>query len=74
MGYFSNGTEGLFYQENFCFRCQNFRGEPELQGCPAWDAHLLFDLTENADLLDLFIPRDGIHNKQCTMFLEEVKP
>jgi hypothetical protein len=67
MAYFSNGTEGLMYQERYCMRCQNWgrdrltdkSGEP---GCPIWDAHLLYAYEEcnsesNAKyILDALIP------------------
>lgn len=73
MGYFSNGSEGMDYQERYCLRCVN---EEVLDGgCPVWDAHLLFnyrqhDDEEIASVLDRFIPRDGVVNKECTMFVE----
>jgi hypothetical protein len=67
VGYFSNGTEGLMYQEAYCFRCQNW-GKDKLSessgqpGCPVWDAHLFYAYEEcnsksNAKMiLDMLIP------------------
>ena len=44
MGYFSNGTEGLNYQEHFCFRCKNRRDRKDGLGvgCPIWDLHIQY--------------------------------
>lgn len=67
MAYFSNGTEGLIYQETYCWRCQNW-GKDKLSeksggpGCPIWDLHLLYSYEEcdsdsNAKkMLDTLIP------------------
>ena len=38
MGSFSNGTEGMIYQEQWCFNCVNYKD----YGCPIWDLHLLW--------------------------------
>jgi hypothetical protein len=38
VGYFSNGTEGLMYQEKYCFRCSYWNDEA---GCPIWLLHEL---------------------------------
>ena len=68
MGYFSNGTEGMDYQERYCRRCRH--GED----CAVWDAHLLVNYDECNDpfsVLDLLIPRNARgDNEQCAMFLE----
>lgn len=44
MGHFSSGTEGMDYQERYCFNCINWRdlGDGRGPGCPVWDAHYLF--------------------------------
>ena len=76
MGYFSNGAEGMDYEERYCRRCVHF-GPKEGPGCPVWFAHLLFAYEEtgsnsNAEtMLDLLIPRsaDGCDNEQCSMFI-----
>ena len=73
MGYFSNGTEGLDYQEQFCNRCVH----DVKQDCPVWLAHMLhnYDECNNEDsILHLLIPRKGITNGQCLMFLPRTKP
>jgi hypothetical protein len=83
MGYFSNGTEGEFYEEHYCRCCANY-GPEEGPTCPVWMAHLMFAYEEcNSDsnaaaILEMLIPRgeylaeDGIMtptNEQCTMFV-----
>jgi hypothetical protein len=83
MAYFSNGTEGMMYQEQWCDRCQNFRDldDGRGHGCPIWDAHLLYAYEEcgkksNAkSILDLLIPAGSDHfPAQCSMFLETPTP
>jgi hypothetical protein len=80
MGYFSNGTEGMIYEETFCARCLNYGNPDEGQGCPIWDSHLLYAYEEcnsesNAKaMLDMFIPREepGLNgNGRCRMFLQD---
>jgi hypothetical protein len=72
MGYFPNGTSGDAYEEQYCSRCVHqkmFDG-----GCTVFLAHLLhnYDECNKPDsILHMLIPRDGIENKQCTMFYEE---
>ena len=57
MGYFSNGTEGLDYQEHYCFRCLNYQDG----GCEIWDAHLLYNgEEEQGKVLDMLIPIESI--------------
>jgi hypothetical protein len=83
MGYFSNGTEGLDYQENYCFKCVNFiqrKGE-DVPGCRVWDLHLRYNYelcnskSLAREILDSLIPmsEDGCYNWECSMFLEEKK-
>lgn len=38
MAYFSNGTEGMMFQERQCFQCQHWN---EYSGCPIWLLHEL---------------------------------
>lgn len=78
MGYFSNGSEGEGYEQQYCSRC--LHNDPA-NGCPVWDAHLLHAYGENGknsageQILDMLIPRakDGLGNKRCVMFLGKVK-
>ena len=69
MGYFSNGTECMDYQERHCDRCIHNNG------CAVWQAHLThnYDECDNEDsILHLLIPRseDDLSNEQCKMFIE----
>ncbi|MCD1645219.1 hypothetical protein [Aurantimonas coralicida] len=70
MGYFSNGTEGMMYEEDFCSKC--LHGD----GCPVWDAHMLKNYEEcnkPDSILHMLIPRTegGLGNGQCLMFIDE---
>lgn len=85
MGYFSNGTEGMAFQERYCFHCRNWRDleDGRGEGCPIWDAHLLYSYelcnseTPGKVILDMLIPRtlikasDGlpVPDNECAMFL-----
>lgn len=73
MGYFSNGTEGQMYEEEYCDKCVHY------QGCPVWTAHLIYNYSDvNAPhqespsraILDMLIPRskEGCYNDRCNMF------
>ena len=70
MGYFSNGTEGEMYYEEFCSRCIHNKNED----CPVWDAHLLYsyqDCNKPESILHMLIPRNGARNLPCRLFVEE---
>ena len=78
MGYFSNGTEGMDYQERFCNRCVHDKN----QDCPVWLVHLVFNYEQlknhpkqhgpMRELLSALIPEraDHLGNEQCKMFIE----
>jgi len=72
MGYFSNGTEGMCYEEDYCSRCiHNNKDGPY---CPVWTLHMLhnYDECNKPDsFLHMLIPRsnDGLVNEQCRMFV-----
>jgi hypothetical protein len=42
MGYFSNGTEGMAYQERYCASCRNCGDDKSDFGCAVWDLHTLW--------------------------------
>lgn len=73
MGYFSNGSEGEWYEAQYCNRCVH---QPAGDiGCPVLDLHLLYnydqlrkDSTRRA--LAMFIPEKDGRNGQCAMFWE----
>ena len=77
MGYFSNGTEGLIYEEDYCHQCINY-GTPN-KGCPVWGIHLFYNYDQHKnkiieDMLSWFIPRNKKgENKKCNMFKETLK-
>lgn len=68
MGYFSNGTEGICYEEQYCEKC--YFGD---KACAVWNAHLInnYDECNNAkSILHLLIPRDDNgRNLKCEMFV-----
>jgi len=66
MAYFSNGSEGMDYEEAWCSKCihQN--------GCAVWSAHMFHNYDEANKpeiILHMLIPidKDG-NNLGCTMF------
>jgi hypothetical protein len=79
MGYFSNGTEGMGYQEAYCLHCRNCRDlhDGRGPGCAIWDAHLAFVGESDAHqvVLDALIPRsvDKLDNLECLLFQPEPK-
>lgn len=78
MGYFSNGTEGDYYEDEYCSRCVHQNGPDGKSGCAVMMAHILYayklcnSKCEGADMLDMMIPRskDRLSNQQCAMFHE----
>ena len=63
MGYFSNGTEGIIYQQKYCNNCWHDRD----QTCAVWLAHLLHN---GKSELNQIIPIDvESHNMECKMFI-----
>ena len=82
MGHFSNGTEGMLYEERYCSRC-TFYGDDGAD-CPVLIAHALYNgvgvLPDSTDdqkkvksVLDLFIPPGTPGNEKCKMFSPEVQ-
>lgn len=76
MGYFSNGTEGMMYEERYCSKCVHYK--PEDGGCMVWLAHLIHNYDQHDNdgvkaVLDLLIPRkkDDLANEQCSMFHQD---
>lgn len=73
MAYFSNGTEGMVFEDVYCCRCVHYR-EPDDGGCPVWILHLLWNYEQNKDedkrlALDLLITGNGFTEPyQCEMF------
>lgn len=72
MAYFPNETSFEFYEAEYCQHCVNNtkKGEDHYC-CPIQTLHLLFNYEECSkedSFLHMLIPRDGIENKECTMF------
>jgi hypothetical protein len=70
MGYFSNGTEGDLYEEEYCSKCVH------VDGCAVWTAHMIHNYDEcnkPESILHLLIPRSkgGSWNDKCAMFFAE---
>lgn len=76
MGYFSNGTAGMLFEEQYCQHCIH-EGPPDGPGCAVMLAHVLHNYPEcnNADsILHLLIPLDDNGcNKKCLMFVAKGK-
>ena len=69
MAYFSNGSEGDFYEAKYCRRCVHMH---PAHGCPCWDAHLLWNYDEcnkPNSILHKMWPREGCHNGVCMFFV-----
>ena len=76
MGYFANGTEGDCYEAAYCNNCIHQKDADKGECCPILLLHLLWNYDQQSDedkalALDLFIPRDGIANKPCEMFISK---
>lgn len=78
MGYFSNGSEGEYYQSNYCFKCVNWKKDEFGEGCLIWDLHLTWSYelcnkkdNEGKQMLDILIPLKDCQNQQCKMFIEK---
>lgn len=69
MGYFSNGTEAMMYEDRYCDYCVHNHEE---HGCPVWHAHKLWQGDKGTELLDLMIPRSehGVYNEECAFFVD----
>lgn len=77
MGHFANATEASYYAARWCNRCVHENLET---GCPVWNAHedFCYQLCNKPEdpgkqMLDSFIPRKGIDNKKCLMFINRNK-
>lgn len=73
VGYFSNGTEGMIYEERYCAHCIHQDGPEGKTGCAVWLAHLVCNYEEcnnKESILHLLIPRDEKgRNGKCLMFV-----
>ena len=71
MGYFSNGTEGEMYEEEYCNKCIH----DENQDCVILLAHHLYnyeDCNNKKSILHILIPRSKEGwNEKCKMFIKK---
>lgn len=79
MAHFVNSTEAADYQDEYCYRCQNWRDLKDGRdyGCPIMDAHFMAanSKSDHRSVLDVLIPSKPDGNAgQCSMFLERVTP
>lgn len=76
MGYFSNGTEGMIYEDTYCLKCVHWPKDDDASGCPVLMAHHLYayEMCNQAEnpakvILDMLIPpTKGLGNDRCAMF------
>jgi len=80
MGYFSNGTEGMRYEEEYCEKCIHY-GTMGLDDCgdtcAVWDLHMQYNYEEcnkPESFLHVLIPHKDGQNEQCRMFIERPAP
>jgi len=76
MGYFPNGTEGELYHAAYCAKCIHRNGHDGKGYCAVMAAHILHNYNEcnNPDsILNELIPREGIENGRCRMFVESAR-
>ena len=71
MAYFSNGTEGQYYQGKYCLHCIH---DSEDVMCPIWEMHQVYNYTQCSNktletVLSMLWPRKGTDNAECGMFV-----
>lgn len=74
MGYFSNGTEGMDYEDRYCSRCVHGDDPEKDHWCPVWSLHKdrnYAEANKKDSFLHELIPlsKDGLGNEQCLMFV-----
>lgn len=68
MAYFSNGTEGMAYQDQYCDKCIHN------DNCAVWDAHQIHNYDEannDQSILHDLIPMVGLWPSKCLMFVSK---
>jgi hypothetical protein len=81
MAYFSNGTEGLMYEEKYCNNCVHFTDAGgEVYACAVLELHYEFNYEQGGktklgkaikQVLETLIPtkKDGLFADECKMFV-----
>ncbi len=72
MAYFSNGSEGDYYEERYCHRCVHWADG----NCPVLILHAAWNYdavgktadSDKAWALNTLWPREEVHNGPCAMF------
>lgn len=70
MGYFANSDEGDAYEAEWCSKCVHYGADGTR--CAVLGAHVLFAYGakgEAEQILNELIPRQGIRNLKCRMFV-----
>ena len=68
MGYFSNGIEGMMYEEKYCQKCIHY------EDCIIWQLHFDHNYEEcnkEDSFLHELIPRKDLGNDKCRMFIKK---
>jgi hypothetical protein len=60
----SNGTEGMYFQESFCFKCRFYDEE---KGCPILNATMRISINRD-EYPNQWVAEDGYKNPKCTAF------
>lgn len=73
MAYFSNGTEGMIFEERYCGHCYHDREDAQ---CPVLTLHYLYNYDQFKDerlktVLDTLIPQEPCTIPECPMFIKE---
>ena len=69
----ANGTEGLGYEEIYCWSCVHNHSD---WGCPCWDSHQLWNYEEcnkKDSILHKMIPRGKQGNEECIFFRKKAR-
>lgn len=78
MAYFSNGSEGEYYEAKYCAKCVHQPENPDDGGCALMLAHLLHNYDQHdkvgelnavGKVLSILWPRKGAYNGECSMFI-----
>lgn len=72
MGYFSNGCQGMDYEDKYCAKCVHCPRYEKGINCAVLEAHLIYNYDEcnnKNSILHILIPRDKQgYNEKCRMF------
>lgn len=74
MAYFSNGTEGMIWEQKWCSRCVH-QDPSDGDGCPILTLHVVFNGDEGdvRTALDMLIPNGNRGPGKCALFFEKAQ-